>query len=126
MLPSGLPCERRVLLIGEGIRGDVRHIARKEFLQVEFPVGEALGGNPEDEVETDVGETFVPGGTKGIVDLAGPVRPAEDSEQTVVETLRADTQAVDSVPPKDAQFLPGERAGIGLDGELRRIRKRDR
>ena len=98
-----------------------RHVRRRELagaLQSAPPLFESLVGQPVHQVDAHVVEAGVRGEGVCVGGLLGRVPSPEQPQQSVVESLHADAQAVDAAAQVCRQLALAKVAGIGLECDL--------
>ena len=113
--------ERRVLLVGEGVSGDMPRRAGQRGAQRFLPLRLALAGQREHQVDVDVVEAVRAQELDSGGDVLRRVLAAEGLEQRRVERLRAEADAVDAGLAPRGGFLRGDRGRVDLERELEQV-----
>src|SRR5581483_8996789 len=110
-------------LIGErGAFVHVEQVQRKMFwpqlqglIEISQPASPRLPGQPGDQIEVDVVETCVAKLLERFGDVARSVRATEHLQFAIVESLRAETGAIDSEAAQVAKEIASSAAVTGID-----------
>ncbi len=113
-----------VLFVGETISGEMFWLEGEGLGEGGLPLGEGLGGDGEDEIEINIGETGFAEGGEGFLGLGGGVGASEDFEEGIVPGLDAEADSGDAGLVEESGFFWGDGGGVGFEspfGELGEI-----